>query len=224
MRKKSGEIKIKVIGLRKKGFSLSEISHNLNIPKSTIQGWVKNIQLTKLQRINIKEKILSGGCKGRNRARKVIEDKKELWKNNISSKATRYIKSVYKNSRIEKLICGILYLCEGAKYPSTRHLVFTNSDPRMIKLFLKLLKRNFKLDNKKFRCRIMHRWDQEEENLNKYWSRKTGIPLSLFYKSYGDKRTKGIATKKKNYKGICSIKYLDTNIQFELQAIGEAIF
>jgi abortive infection bacteriophage resistance protein len=69
----------------------------------------------------------------------------------------------------------------------------------------------------------MHRWDQDGRKLNKYWSKQTGISLKQFYKSYKDKRTKDQPTKNKEYKGICSIQYFDTNIQFELQAIGESL-
>lgn len=215
--------KIKAIGLRRKGFSLSEICYKLNIPKSTVQGWTRNIRLTEPQKIRIKEKISAGGFKGRNRARRVLRYRKELWKKDIYSKAIQYIKDIYNDSRIGKLICGILYLCEGSKYPSSRQLVFSNSDPRIIELFLKLLRENFKVDENRFRCMITHRWDQKGEDLNRYWSRKTNIPLRQFYRSYGDKRTKGSATKRNDYKGICAVKYFNTNIQFELQSIGEAI-
>jgi wobble nucleotide-excising tRNase len=143
--------------LHQKGFSLSGILSRLSIPKNTVSGWVKAVRLTTAQKLKIKEKIAAGGSKDRRRAKEVIKAKTDGWKEEIRAKTTDYIKDVYRNRKIEKLICGILYLGEGAKYPSTRHLVFANSNPQIIKLFLTLLRKNFLLDNKKFRCRIMQR-------------------------------------------------------------------
>ncbi len=61
------------------------------------------------------------------------------------------------------------------------------------------------------------------KKLNKYWSNITGIPLHNFYKSKPDSRTKGKSTLKKDYKGVCAVHYLSTNLQFKLQSIGEII-
>ncbi len=37
---------------------------------------------------------------------------------------------------------GILYICEGAKYPAARQLGFANTDPRMIRFFVLLLRQH----------------------------------------------------------------------------------
>ena len=117
----------------------------------------------------------------------------------------------------------MIYLCEGGKYPLTRQLTFGNSDPEMIRFFLELLRRWFGVDESKFRCRVIHRCDQNGEDLKKFWSELTRIPLKQFYRSYADKRTLDKPTKKEAYKGVCAVMYFDTGLQFELQAIGEAI-
>ena len=116
-----------------------------------------------------------------------------------------------------------MYLCEGGKYPSSRHLTFGNTDPAMIKTFLTLLRQHYEIAESKFRVRVMHRWDQDGAALRRYWSRVTGIPLRQFYRSYADRRTKGTPTRKYTYKGVCSVQYGDTTTQYELQAIGEAV-
>ena len=147
----------------------------------------------------------------------------ESWKESIRKRTRQFSKVPFKNAKIGKLICGILYICEGSKYPSTRCLSFANSDPKMIKFFLSILRKCFDVDEKKFRCRIQQRCDQNPNELKKFWSSVTKIPLGQFYKNYADKRTKGKLTAKKDYKGVCSLQYFDTNLQFELQAIGEAV-
>ena len=69
----------------------------------------------------------------------------------------------------------------------------------------------------------MHRWDQDGKSLNRYWSKLTKILPGQFYESYADKRTINKPTKKEGYKGVCAVMYFSTDLQFELQAIGESI-
>jgi len=224
MKEEASKIENKAIGLRKKGHSLLEISDILNIPKTTIQGWVKNVKLTKKQEMRLMRKASECGKKGLAKALIVNKKKKEQWKNEIIRKTKRFKTIFDKKSDVAKLICGVLYICEGAKYPSSRQLVFANSDPRMIKLFLDLLRKNFNIDEKKFRCRVAHRYDQKGDSLSKYWSVLTKVPLTQFYRTYKDKRTKGKTTKKKDYKGICALCYLSADLQYEIQSIGETIY
>ena len=214
----------RAVKLRERGYSLSEISDAINIPKNTIQGWVKNTRLSKSQIARLKKKEIKCGRKGLKKALQVNKDKVFRWKEEVRKRTEKFERVFDKKSDIAKLLCGVLYLCEGAKYPSTRQLNFGSADPRMIKIFLELVRKNFFIDEKKFRCRIMHRYDQDGKGLSRYWSKVTDIPLSQFYRSYKDERTKGRATKKKGYKGICAVQYLSTDLQYELQLIGESIY
>ena len=219
----STQIKEKACQLRKQGLSLGEIRQELNIPKNTLSGWVAEIQLTKKQKRRIKQKEIASAAQGRILAAKLLTQKLILWKNTIKKRVAHFGKMPFENQEIAKLICGMIYLCEGAKYPSTKCLTFCNSDPQMIKFFLAMLRKYFNIDDKKLRCRIQQRYDQDSKKLMKFWSELTKIPLKQFYENYSDKRTKNIPTMKKNYKGICRLQYFDSNVQFELQSIGERV-
>jgi hypothetical protein len=214
----------KAIYLRKDGYSLSEISSALSIPHGTIQGWVKDTKLTNVQKIRLKEKAIKYGKIGLAKALYIKKERAECWKNAVRKRTKKFRNFLNKKGDTAKLVCGLLYLCEGAKYPSSKQLIFGSSDPKLIKVFLELLRNNFDIDENKIRCRIMHRFDQNGKRLNKYWSNLTKIPLSKFYKSYKDKRTKGVATKKKNYHGVCALQYNSTELQYELQSIGSSIY
>ena len=214
----------KALNLRKKGHSLSEIYVDLNVPKSTVQGWIKDIKLTESQRAKLHRKEIERGCAALSKVNEVNKKRIETWKKNVEDRTDRFKSMLDKKGDIAKLACGLLYLCEGAKYPSSRQLIFGSSDPRMIKVFLNLLRGNFNVDENKLRCRIMRRCDQNEKGLNNYWSKITDVPLSRFYKGYKDMRTMGKPTKKKNYKGVCAVQYNSTDLQYELQSIGESIY
>ncbi|MDP3732148.1 MAG: hypothetical protein Q8R31_03835 [Candidatus Omnitrophota bacterium] len=172
----SNKIKQKVRNLRKRGWSIGEISLKMKIPKNTISGWVKDIQLTEQQRKRIKQKIIDSGVIGRPIAAKLLQAKMEKWKEGIRNKVMHFGQLPLQNPEIGKLICGLLYICEGAKYPSTRGLIFGNSDPMVICCFLGLLRRFFAIKEDKLRCRVMYRWDQDRRRLERYWSNVTESP------------------------------------------------
>lgn len=216
--------KSRAIRLRKKGLSLSEISKLLSVPKNTIQSWVVAIKLSKKQLERLKKKEIECGKRGLRKALKININKLAKWKEDVERRTDAFKTVTTKKGMIAKLICGVLYLCEGAKYPSSRQLIFGSSDPRMIKIFLDLLRKNFAIDENKIRCRIMLRYGQDSKPLMKYWSNLTKIPLTKFYRPYKDRRTKGKITKKKHYRGVCALQYNSTDLQYELQLIGESLY
>lgn len=221
------DVKQKAQELRKQGWSLGEISKEMGIVKNTLSVWMKNIALTEKQRENLvrrtKAKIASSGAIGRPIAVRLMREKIEAWKNNIRESVKYFEKFPLAHTDIGKLACGLLYTCEGSKYPSTRGLTFANSDPSVIRCFLYLLRNNFAVNETKLRCRVMYRCDQNIEELKKFWVGVTGIPLTQFFKTTPDERTRGRPTLKPDYKGICAVQYSDTSLQFRLIAIGERI-
>lgn len=219
----SDKVKQEARNLRIKGWSIGEIRLKMKIPKNTISSWVKDIQLTKQQDERIKAKIVSSAAIGRHLAVEANRQKIEQWKESIRNSVRHFENIHLKNPKLGKLICGLLYLCEGSKYPSSQSMTFGNSDPKVIVAFLNLLRTCFRIREDKLRCRIMPRWDQNINKLQRFWSKITKIPLCQFYKTKADNRTKGIKTMRKDYMGVCALTYCDTTLQFELQAIGERI-
>ena len=120
---------------------------------------------------------------------------------------------------LSKAILSVLHFAEGAKWKSHKGLLFGNSDPNIIKLYLRLLFICYNIPPKNLKCRIGHRADQNLVELEKYWSQTIGIPLENFYKSIPDPRTIGKPTKDGNYKGVCVIMGVSTTIQLELEMI-----
>ncbi|MDP2831368.1 MAG: hypothetical protein Q8O02_03885, partial [Candidatus Omnitrophota bacterium] len=105
----------------------------MHISKNTLSGWVKDIKLSNKQKKRIKQKIIDSGKIGRPLAVAANRRKIQQWKENIQNSVKHFENISLKNPKLGKLICGILYLCEGSKYPSTRCLVFGNSDPWIIR-------------------------------------------------------------------------------------------
>lgn len=203
--------------LRKNGFSYQEIANKLNIAKSTAYNYGKDVKLNKKAKVRLQSRVIEGSIKGveiRIRSQKKLIDnftkkaKKELFNNLII------------NQDISKILCALLFWCEGNKNDTTI-VRFTNSDPKMIKLFLYLFRLSFKIDESKFRALIhLHEYHDEEKQI-KFWSRVTQIPENQFYNSYQKPNTG--KRKKENYPGCLALSYYNDKISKELWAIYHVI-
>ena len=102
--------------------------------------------------------------------------------------------------------------------------MFGNSDPNIIRLFLKLLRKCYDIKEDKFRCTLQARADQNIPVLETFWSKTTGIPLSQFYGARIDPRSFNSVSKKKDYKGVCRINYFSGHVYNELRIITDIIY
>lgn len=82
----------------------------------------------------------------------------------------------------------MLYWAEGYKNLSKRNrgaqIDLANSDPQMIKLFLKFLRETCGVDEERLRARLYCYANQNIDFLKKYWHGVTKVPLKQFSKPY----------------------------------------
>ena len=211
---RSSEVRVHARSLRQHGWTYTEICRKLGmIPKATLANWFQDIASSPEQQNRIQAKILRSAAQGRPLARQMLAEKLEQWKTDKRRRADDFIDSLALTSAMTKLACALLYLAEGQKYPASRFLGFSNTNPGIIRLFLQLLRASFPINESRFRCRISRRCDQDYEPLKAYWSSVTGIPTSRFFQSKADPRTQGKPTRRENYRGVCAVYYTDVNIQ-----------
>ena len=222
------ETKNVVRGLRGQGKTYAEIKKliNKNIPKSTLSYWCKGVVLPANYRDVIKMNNNKHLAKIRILALEVNRNKRKEYLDNIHNR-NYYLSQLILDKDTAKLMLTVLYWAEGGKNRKGA-LLFGNSDPLIIKLFLQLLQIIYVIDKRKFRCTLQCRADQNIKKLENFWSKVTGIPLKQFYGARIDPRTIGKPSKKKNYKGVCKIDYFSADIYNELtiisQILGESIF
>lgn len=181
---------------RENGLSLRAIEKLINVPNSTISKWVRNIKSTSYFYKNAR-----------------IQEKK------YKDKELPLFDNYSINKYQAKIFVSLLYWCEGSKYPSSNCVAFSNSDPSMIKTFIKLLRKGFNIDEKKFRVRLQLHSTHNEERERNYWSKLLEIPLGQFGKSTitipKNKR------KRLDYRGTCTIKYYDVKLLLSIIGIYE---
>lgn len=122
-----------------------------------------------------------------------------------------------------KIAAAMLYLGEGGKSKKKSIVTFGNSDPAIIRLFLRLLRAAFGADESKLRATVQCRADQDIRKLTSHWSSVTGIPFERFYAPQVDRRTLGKPTRKPGYYGVLRIDYLSSMVFNELQLIAEIL-
>ena len=206
------EIKKKAGKLRRAGKTYKEIRDLLGIPKSTLSVWLSK----KYSGIFDREKQLKHLSAIRPLAIAKIKKRNEERALKVSEQVKIEIeKNLIINSTSLKLILAMLYSAEGARYEGVSGLKFVNTDPKLLNIFIALLRKCYNLDNKKFRVRLHLHYYHQAKQAKKYWSDLLGVPEDQFWKTYFKKRSK---TKKfrKNFMGICFINYSDSDIRREL--------
>ncbi|MFA5926198.1 MAG: hypothetical protein WC831_04670 [Parcubacteria group bacterium] len=217
-------MKQKVLELRKRGKTYKEILNALkvDVPKSTLSCWCRSIFLPSGYRRKVRKYNLINLEKARKIALLVRKKKRYAYLELLKNRNV-HLSKLIQNRNIAKIALASLYLGEGQGNIKRGSLMFGNSNPLIIKLFLNLLRRCYDIDEKKFRCTLQCRADQNVKKLEIFWSHATGISAGQFYKAQIDPRTKGKPSKKLDYKGVCRIDYFSAEILIELLQIPEII-
>ena len=147
MKSKWFDLKYKAIKLRQQGSSLREVEKLLKIPKSTLSGWFKNIELTSEQKQRLKNNLLDNLSKARKNAVIWHNQQKEMRLKTAENEAKNVLSIIDMGDKsILELTLAILYLGEGAK---SDHTCIGSSDPLILKFFIKGLIKVYGFDVKR---------------------------------------------------------------------------
>ena len=126
------------------------------------------------------------------------------------------------------LLGAALYISEGAgmrSYANGRKfyaIEFTNKDPRVIRVFMRFLRRVIKPIEARVKAEMFIYPDLDEISLRDYWSKVTKIPSSRFQKTIVLKAKTGKF--KPNPRGTLKIRYTHKEHFLKLQGIISEVF
>ena len=218
MRSKWFKYKEKAVHLRKKGLSIRTIEFRLGMPRSTLSGWFKNIELTKAQQELLRKKWIEGLSRARNKAVEWHRAEKEK----RLRIAQREARSVVNNIKINdsatlELALSILYLGEGTK--GGYDVRMSNSNPIILKTFITLLNLVYGIEFGKIKCGLNLRADQNSAAMKKFWSKFLCVPARNFTYIIMDKRTV-IEKTYPHYKGVCMVRCGNTALKRRVMEVG----
>lgn len=191
------EAKSTAIGLRKNGFSYSQIRRNIQVSKSTLSLWLRDVELD----YGEAEKLLKGREISRDRASKAKKLDRVNRTNVLVESGRKEVISLIDNPLF---FAGLmLYWAEGAKN-SSEQVKFTNSDESMIILIMKWFRESCKVPEGKFRLHLHIHNMHHRPDAEGYWSKLTGIPKNQFYKTFVKQST---LRHRRNvlYNGTCAV-------------------
>jgi len=172
----------------KERLSAMQIAEKLDVSNSAVCYWLT------------KQKV---------KKRSISEAITDLYLTKFSKKPFRLKEAVSKFDNELKISGVMLYWGEGSKTGNSIKLA--NSDPEMIKLFLNFLRNICGIYEERLKALIHMYPDQNENELKKFWSESTGIPIERFYKSHVHKGGPGTYKNKSRY-GTIAINYSDKKL------------
>lgn len=199
-------LKEKAIELRKLGRVYSEILAEVPVAKSTLSIWLRSVGLATPQKQRITELRKAAQKKGAAARR----TQRQSLQNEIFGTARKEIGEI---STRELWLIGIaLYWAEGSKekeYAPGSGTIFSNSDPAMMRVFIRWLRECILIKEEHITCSIyIHQSHVHRvEEVTRYWSIAVGLPPSHFRGVYFKKNK--IKTNRKNvgalYNGLLRV-------------------
>ncbi len=210
--------------LRMSGHTYPEIIRHLegNKPtKSTLSLWCSKLEVPPLSRQLIATKTAQALKTAQARS---VTNRQQQAHNQLKTYQSnnQNLRGSLDDHLNGKLFLAGLYLCAGS-FTRRGSLMFGNAHPGLIRLFLKLLRQTFPVEESKLRCTVQCRADHDVEQLERFWSQVTGIPRHQFYTARIDARSVGRKSVRPDYHGVCRIDYFSADVYHELQAIRSVI-
>lgn len=202
--------------LRVSGKTYKEITDKLGIPKSTLSTWFgkqikgpfdRKAQLAHLERI--RPLALEAKRKDKEKQLRILKEKID-----------KEIKTFPLNDiGLYKSMLAMLYWAEGSKHEKVGGLKFANTDPRLLQLYMALLRKCYNINEERFRLRLHLHYYHRIKPTKRFWSEMLQIPLSQFNSTYIKKRSRRKRFRK-NFMGICFVYYFSGDIRKDLMELA----
>lgn len=193
----------RVVELRKRGKSYSEIKKIVKVSKSSLSLWLRNIPLTEKQILRLKS---------------VKQRTIEKYRNTMKLKRSRRISGYYidqtkkwlpLNDREIYLAGLFLYLGEGGK-TSRNTISICNTDPSVMKFTLYWMLNSLKIPKSDIRVSLHLYDDMDIKKESRYWLRQLGLTEKHLNKPYIKKSHKTDLDQKGFGHGTCSLQMHNT--------------
>lgn len=190
----------KSIDLRKQGLSYKEIMAIIPVSKSTLSGWLRNLELSISEENFLKDMVLNNQDRGRVKS-SLTNRAKRLSREDIVKQKAKDMYLKYKSE--PQFLAGIgLYWAEGSK--RTHEFQFINSDLDMIVLMVDWVERYLGVQKDNIKYRLFTHINFIDDDLEKVWADKIRIDRGRFLKTTYKPTSHGVK-KNPEYKGCLRI-------------------
>ena len=215
------KLRAQAIQLRLEGYTYGQIKRELNLSKSTLSDWLKDLQLTEeqLKKLN-KSKLVSRDI--------AIERFRETFRNKRLTRLQKILKeqisATLPLTEKELFIAGLfLYWGEGSKQHG--QVLISNTNPKVIQFAFYWMINALKVPKEKIKIALHLYKDMDVKKEMSYWSTSLGIPLDQFRGPYFKKTNREGLTYKSFGHGTCNIfvsrTVLSEMIAMSIKAISD---
>lgn len=211
------EAKQQAIKLRKQGVAMGDIARKLDVSKSSVSVWVRDVKLSQkqLKQLNANGHSVAAIEKRRISRLRNLKNKR----NKITEEAVKEAKKLQESPLW--CIAVSMYWGEGGK---TQNMVrIANSDPDVIRLMMKFFREYCKIPEEKFRGHIHTFAHCDAKEAEKYWSSISGLSRNKFYKTYKKQSSASLKKRETLPYGTFQIYVHDTNFFFRMMGWIKAI-
>lgn len=198
--------------LRAQAWTLREIAEELGVAKSSVSLWVREVDFDPSQRRSKRTGRLPRGSDHPLRRRKLAEVAEcNAWgRDQIGQLSDR-----------DLLIAGTaLYAGEGSKRDGT--VAMANTNPKLLRLFLRWLRTCFTIDESRLRVHLYLHQGLDLDAAVTHWAEITGIPPEQFGKPYRAVPDSTIRHTRHEY-GCPSIQYYCSRTHRKIMGLVRAL-
>jgi transcriptional regulator with XRE-family HTH domain len=199
---------------REEGASINEIARRTGAAKSSISRWVRDIELTDEQRDTLRVAAYLGHVKGRTMHAQLRREARKMAQEDGRMRAEQ-------GDSFFAAGC-MLYWAEGSK--ERNRVEFTNSDPEMVRFFVRFLKTYWNLRDDEIRvtCNLFADHLERQRDIEQFWLDVAELPRESLRRSTVNVYSKYSKKKRQNRLpyGTCRISVTRTRV---VQAIYGAI-
>lgn len=224
--------KQKAHDLRISGKSYSEIAKILEVSRSTLSLWLRDVDLSgeaKREMVKRTSQPALRALTSYTKKQRVVAEQ-SLVQNKKRGRATV---GDFLTSRELSLVGASLYWGEGYKRLRMMHgkevinhpVSFTNADPVIIKMFMRYLREFHKVADSSVRVNVRIFPQQNAEKVLSYWREVTGLPATSFLKPSVTVGTGG-AKKRPTERipwGVIQLRVYDTGLFYRIMGSIEAL-
>lgn len=172
----------RALELRRRGLSYREILQKIPVAKSTLSLWLRSVGLSKRQKHRLTQKQLDAAHRGGEaRFQKRIKATQRIYE--------KTFKDIGSISKRELWLMGVmLYWAEGTKQKEhnvSQPLAFTNSDPAMVRLFIRWLSQVWNIKRGQFKVELYVHLNAKNnlKKIEQFWTKNVDAkPDTVYFK------------------------------------------
>lgn len=219
----NSELRIKAVRLRlDMHMSYSAIQKELDVPKSTLSGWLREYPLSEERILELRRQGWRSGEASRERFRNTMRKKREA---SFQEFYKAEILRLQKHGSDSRYTAGLaLYAAEGAKKDLYR-ISLANTDSKIILFFIRWLGEFLDIHKEelKFQLHLYKNMDIEKET--RFWKDSLKIKHDQLYKTQVRDLTKSSFVYRESFRhGTCSMYFSNRDKKARLMAGIKAFF